>query len=61
MNKVKGFLKNVLDQKGSEIIAIALILIFVILIAAKPIKNLGKTTETGVTNLNTELSTTLSE
>ena len=44
MNKVR-VLKNVLDQKGSEIIAIALILIFVILIAAKPIKNLGKTTK----------------
>jgi len=59
--KIKESIKKALgNSKGfSEIVAVALIILFVILVAASPIKNLGKTTSSGISNLNTQMEETL--
>ena len=54
--RVKGVIKN---KKGNEIVAIALILLFIILAAAPYIRNLGQTTSTGISNLNTQMQQVL--
>lgn len=61
--KVKNLFKKhvVQSKKGSEIVAIALILLFIILVAAPRIKTLGDTTSRGVDSLNTQLEDTLKE
>lgn len=60
LKKIKEFFKKYLNEEGAEVIAIALIFLFIILVAAGPIKNLGKTTGDAVTNLNTQMENTLS-
>lgn len=61
--KIKNLFKKyvVQSKKGSEIVAIALILLFIILAAAPKIKTLGDTTSKGVGSLNTQLEDTLKE
>lgn len=49
----------VCNKKGNEIVAIALILLFIILAAAPYIRNLGQTTSTGISNLNTQMEQVL--
>lgn len=54
---LKRFTRN---KKGSsEIVGIVLILLFIVLVAAKPIKNLGATIANGLTQLNTEMTSEL--
>lgn len=63
-DKIRSFFKNIkskLNSKGSEFVGFAIILLFVILVAAPHIKTLGKTTSTGIKSLNTELSDTLAK
>lgn len=54
--RIKGILK---DKKGNEIVAIALILLFIILAAAPYIRNLGQTTSSGISNLNSQMQQVL--
>ena len=49
------------DKKGEAIIGFVIVLIFIILVAAPHVKNLGKTTSSGVSNLNDQMETTLNE
>lgn len=59
IKRVKKFLK---DKRGSaEIIAFAIILIFVILALAPKIKDIGSTIQQGTDNLNQELGEQLNE
>jgi len=59
IKRVKKFLK---DKRGSsEIIAFAIILIFVILALAPKIKDIGSTIQSGMDTLNQDLSQQLSE
>ncbi|MDN5332128.1 MAG: hypothetical protein PWP45_1353 [Tepidanaerobacteraceae bacterium] len=50
---------SVCNKKGNEIVAIALILLFIILAAAPYIRNLGQTTSTGISNLNSQMQQVL--
>ncbi|TYP56820.1 flagellin [Thermosediminibacter litoriperuensis] len=60
VRKVKESVKKVLSNtRGNEIVAIALILLFIILAAAPYIRNLGQTTSTGISNLNTQMEQVL--
>lgn len=52
--------RHLFNKKGSDIIAVALILLFIILAAAPYVKDLGTTTKNGVISLNEEMSNTLS-
>lgn len=52
--------KHLKSSKGNEMIALALVLIFIILAATPYLKNLGKTTGDGISNLNTQMSEVLS-
>ena len=63
VNKAKGFLNRFKNcRKGSaEIIGLVLILIFVILVAAPKIKDLGATMSNGVQDLNTQMQNELNE
>jgi len=61
LKKVKEFFRKYLNKKGADIIAIALILLFIILAASPYIKDLGNTTKNGVDNLNTQMEDTLNE
>lgn len=55
-----GFLKGLLlNRKGNEIVAIALILLFIILAAAPYIRQLGETTGSGINNLNSQMEQVL--
>jgi hypothetical protein len=54
--RIKGAVCN---KKGNEIVAIALILLFIILAAAPYIRNLGQTTSTGISNLNSQMQQVL--
>ncbi|MCG1012974.1 flagellin [Tepidanaerobacter sp. GT38] len=59
--KIKDTIKKYFsNRKGNEIVAIALVLIFIILAAAGPLRNLGNTTSEGVLNLNTQMEDVLS-
>lgn len=59
--KIKDTIKKYLsNRRGNEIVAIALVLIFIILAAAGPLRNLGNTTSEGVLNLNTQMEDVLS-
>ena len=59
--KIKDTIKKYFsNRKGNEIVAIALVLIFIILAAAGPLRTLGKTTSEGVLNLNTQMEDVLS-
>ncbi|WP_422445304.1 flagellin [Thermoanaerobacterium sp. DL9XJH110] len=60
-NFVKKIKEHITSRKGAEIVAIALVLLFIILAAAPHIKTLGRTTGTGVSNLNTQMEDTLNE
>lgn len=55
----KSFKKHVMDKKGNEIVAVALVLLFIILAAAPYLKTLGETTSTGIDNLNTQMEEVL--
>ncbi|EIV99950.1 archaellin/type IV pilin N-terminal domain-containing protein [Thermoanaerobacter siderophilus] len=59
--KIKESIKKTLgNSKGfSEIVAVALVILFVILVAATPIRNLGQTTSSGISNLNTQMQQVL--
>jgi len=59
--KIKESIKKALgNSKGfSEIVAVALVILFVILVAATPIRNLGQTTSSGISNLNTQMQQVL--
>jgi len=59
--KIKESIKKALgNSKGfSEIVAVALIILFVILVVANPIKNIGQTTSTGISNLNSQMEQVL--
>lgn len=56
--KIKELLS---DKKGEAIIGFVIVLIFIILVAAPYVKKLGKTTSSGVSNLNDQMETTLNE
>lgn len=49
------------NRGSNEVIAFVLLLVFILLLAAPQIKILGETVRTAVSNLNTSLSTTLSD
>ncbi|ADL67859.1 archaellin/type IV pilin N-terminal domain-containing protein [Thermoanaerobacterium thermosaccharolyticum] len=52
--------KSLLNSKGfSEIVSIVMIILFVILVAASPIRNLGQTTSSGISNLNGQMQQVL--
>ncbi|NNG67195.1 flagellin [Caldanaerobacter subterraneus] len=59
--KIKESIKKALgNSKGfSEIVAVALIILFVILVTANPIKNTGQTTSRGISNLNSQMEQVL--
>lgn len=57
----KKIKEHVTNRKGADIVAIALVLLFIILAVAPYIKNLGTTTKNGVNNLNTQMEDTLNE
>ncbi|MEQ6360572.1 flagellin [Thermoanaerobacter thermohydrosulfuricus] len=59
--KIKESIKKVLgNSKGfSEIVAVALIILFVILVVANPIKSTGQTTSRGISNLNSQMEQVL--
>ncbi|MBE3592217.1 MAG: flagellin [Thermoanaerobacter sp.] len=59
--KIKESIKKALrNSKGfSEIVAVALIILFVILVVANPIKNTGQTTSRGISNLNSQMEQVL--
>ncbi|WP_083768255.1 flagellin [Thermoanaerobacter mathranii] len=60
IRKVKEYVKKALcNTRGNEIVAIALILLFIILAAAPYIRNLGQTTSTGISNLNSQMQQVL--
>lgn len=52
--------KSLFNKKGNEIVAIALVLIFIILAATPYLKTLGKTTSDGIEGLNLEMEQVLS-
>lgn len=52
--------KSLFNKKGNEIVAIALVLIFIILAAAPYLSSLGKTTSEGIEGLNSEMEQVLS-
>ncbi len=59
--KIKETIKRHLrNRKGNEMIALALVLIFIILAVAPYLKTLGETTGEGIESLNTEMSKVLS-
>ncbi len=57
----KEEMSKVKNRGSNEIIAFVLLIVFILLLAAPQIKNLGETVKTAVGNLNTSLSTTLSD
>ncbi|EGD51603.1 hypothetical protein TheetDRAFT_1563 [Thermoanaerobacter ethanolicus JW 200] len=59
--KIKESIKRALgNSKGfSEIVAVALIILFVILVVANPIKSTGQTTSRGISNLNSQMEQVL--
>lgn len=60
LKKIKElFKKHLFNKKGNDIVAVALILLFIILAAAPYLKNLGQTTSNGVNNLNTQMEEVL--
>jgi|GEM_PF-1183778 len=60
VKKIREALRRVLsDRKGNEIVAIALILLFIILAAAPYIRSLGNTTSSGIQNLNSQMQQVL--
>ncbi len=59
--KIKDTIKKYFsNRKGNEIVAIALVLIFIILAAAGPLSSLGETTKDGIEGLNSEMEQVLS-
>ena len=59
--KIKDTIKKYLsNRKGNEIVAIALVLIFIILAAAGPLRNLGDTTSDGIEGLDSQMKQVLS-
>lgn len=52
--------KSLFNKKGNEIVAVALVLIFIILAAAKPLKTLGDITSDGIESLNSQMVQVLS-
>ncbi|WP_213974957.1 flagellin [Tepidanaerobacter acetatoxydans] len=58
LKRIKELLAN---KKGEAIIGFVIVLIFIILVAAPHVKNLGKTTSNGVSNLNDQMEDTLNE
>jgi hypothetical protein len=60
IKKLKEFFKkHLFNKKGNDIVAVALILLFIILAAAPYLRNLGQTTSNGVNNLNTQMEDVL--
>ncbi|MBP2072942.1 flagellin [Thermoanaerobacterium saccharolyticum] len=61
LKKFKGSIKKfLLNSKGlSELVSIALVILFVVLVAANPIRNLGQTTSSGISNLNSQMQQVL--
>jgi hypothetical protein len=58
--KIKDTIKKYFsNRKGNEIVAIALVLIFIILAAAGPLKTLGDTTSKGIDGLNSRMGQVL--
>lgn len=51
--------KSLFNKKGNEIVAIALVLIFIILAATPYLKTLGKTTSDGIEGLNSRMEEVL--
>lgn len=49
------------NRGSNEVIAFVLLLVFILLLAAPQIKSLGETVKTAVSNLNSSLSTTLTD
>lgn len=59
--KIKDTIKKYFsNRKGNEIVAVALVLIFIILAAAGPLGTLGETTKNGVLDLNEKMEDVLS-
>jgi hypothetical protein len=60
LKKIKDTIKKYLsNRKGNEIVAAALILLFIILAAAPYLQDLGETTSQGVENLNSKMEEVL--
>jgi len=64
LNLIKKVIKRVKEsicnnRGANEIVAMALILLFIILAAAPYIRNLGQTTSNGISNLNTQMEQVL--
>jgi len=58
--KIKDTIKKYFsNRKGNEIVAIALVLIFIILAAAGPLRTLGNTTKNGIEGLNSRMEQVL--
>jgi len=51
--------KSLFNKKGNEIVAIALVLIFIILAATPYLKTLGETTSDGIEGLNSRMEEVL--
>lgn len=63
LKKIEGMFnsckKHIMNKKGNEIVAVALVLLFIILAAAPYLRTLGQTTSTGIDNLNTQMEEVL--
>ncbi|QSQ10608.1 hypothetical protein H0A61_03018 [Koleobacter methoxysyntrophicus] len=57
--KARNILKTLNHRGAGEIVAVALIILFIILVAVNPIKNLGETTSQGISNLNQQMEEVL--
>lgn len=58
--KIKDTIKKYFsNRKGNEIVAVALVLIFIILAAVGPLNTLGETTKKGIEDLNTRMEQAL--
>lgn len=59
LRKIVGILKN--NSGVSEMMGSAFLLIFVVLVMATPLKNLGGTISSGYNNLNAKIQNQLSQ
>jgi predicted PurR-regulated permease PerM len=56
---LRRILNILCNRKGNEIVAVALILLFLILAVAPYIRTLGETTKSGIENLNQQMEEVL--
>lgn len=64
LGKIKKYMKNIwskLNSRGTEFVGFAVVLLFIMLAAAPYIKQSGNDTSKVLTDLDTELETTLNE